>query len=286
MKTRVDGSVKSSMFLAIFVAVNLFTSSSHAQQRILREVRQFPAAEAHQGVAVDAAHFYAISNRAIGKYDKKTGLKIAVWKSSTKFPLTHLNHGIVRNEKLYCAHSNSPGVPATSSLEIWDTKTLSHIGTHSFGIFEGSLTWMDWHDNAWWAVFAHYSSKSSKNGGKDTRWTSLVKFDNKWRRLQAWVFPTKVLKHFEPNSNSGGGWGPNGLIYCTGHDAGELYALRLPKSGSVLELVDIVPAKITGQAFAWDNSQPGILYGINRKKKAVVVSKLQNKQSARPNEKE
>ena len=40
--------------------------------------------------------------------------------------------------------------------------------------------------------------------------------------------------------------------------------MRLPKAGSVLELVDIMPMNIRGQGIAWDRSQPGVIYGIIR----------------------
>jgi hypothetical protein len=40
--------------------------------------------------------------------------------------------------------------------------------------------------------------------------------------------------------------------------------VRLPKGGSVLEVVDIIPMNIRGQGIAWDRSQPGIIYGIIR----------------------
>lgn len=237
-------------------------------------LRKYSAAEANQGVAVDGSAFYAIANTTIARYDRKSGKRLALWKSTRAHRLIHLNHGIVRQGKLYCAHSNSPGVPATSSLEIFDAKTLKHVGTHSFGIYEGSLTWIDRHDNAWWAVFAHYSDKALRGGGKTTKWTSLVKFDDKWRRLQAWVFPKTVIAKFEPYSCSGGGWGPDGRLYVSGHDAGELYVLTLPKAGSVLRHVETIPMPITGQAFAWDKSQPGVLFGINRPKKQVIAVKL------------
>jgi hypothetical protein len=238
-------------------------------------LRRFKAPEAHQGVAVDASHFYAIANRAVAKYDKSTGKLAARWTASDERPLIHLNAGIVLEGKLYCAHSNSPGVPATSSVEIWETKSLEHVGTHSFGIEAGSLTWVDRHNDAWWAVFANYSSSALSGGGTaDARWTTLIKFDDDWQRREAWVFPQAVLERFAPNSNSGGGWGPGGLIYCTGHDRGELYALRLPKAGSVLEYVETIPVNLTGQAFAWDPAEEGVIWGIDRRKHEVVVSKL------------
>ena len=52
--------------------------------------------------------------------------------------------------KLYAAHSNYPEWPMTSSLEILDAETMEHVGSHSFGIQWGSLTWVDWHDGHWW----------------------------------------------------------------------------------------------------------------------------------------
>lgn len=255
----------------------LNAADTNAGEKLFREVRRYTAAEAKQGVAVDKDAFYAITNSAIGKYDRKTGRRIAGWKSSSALKLIHLNHGIVHDGKLYCAHSNSPGTPATSSLEIFDTKTLKHIGTHSFGIYEGSLTWIDRHDNAWWAVFAHYTKDKLRNGGKTTAWTSLTKFDDKWRRLQGWVFPKSVIAKFEPYSCSGGGWGPDGRLYVSGHDAGELYVLQLPTAGSTLRHVETLKLPITGQAFAWDESQPGVIFGINRAKRQVVVSRLVKK---------
>lgn len=258
----------------IVVAIPAPASLAFAQKPKFHELRRFSAKTATQGVAVDSTAFYAIANSTITKHDKNSGKQLAQWKSTSDRRLIHLNHGIVLDGKLYCAHSNSPGVPATSSLEIFDTKTLKPIGTHSFGIYEGSLTWIDRHKGSWWAVFAHYTDKGLRGGGKTTKWTSLVQFDDKWRRRQAWVFPKSVIDKFEPYSCSGGGWGPDGRIYASGHDAGELYVLKLPKAGSTLVHVETIPLPITGQAFAWDQSQPGVIYGINRPKRQVVVAKL------------
>jgi hypothetical protein len=42
----------------------------------LEVMRSWPAAEANQGVAVDADYFYAIDDRALGKYEKATGRKV------------------------------------------------------------------------------------------------------------------------------------------------------------------------------------------------------------------
>ncbi len=48
---------------------------AHADDPLTAKVLgRFPASQAHQGVAVDREHIYAIANRTIGKYDKQTGL--------------------------------------------------------------------------------------------------------------------------------------------------------------------------------------------------------------------
>src|SRR5690606_36702816 len=113
---------------------------------VCQEQRRFNVPEARQGVAVDAEHFYAIDNRVIAKYTKSTGALVQRWEASETVPLVHLNAGVVVGRKLYCAHSNYPHYPDTSSVEIWDTGTLEHIGSKSFGITDGSLTWIDYHD--------------------------------------------------------------------------------------------------------------------------------------------
>lgn len=250
------------------------TSSLSAAERHFEEIRKIPATEAHQGVAVDEQHIYAIANRAIGKYDKVTGQLTKRWEATDDIPLIHLNAGIVLGDRLYCAHSNSPGLPMTSSIEIWNTADLTHVDTHSFGIYEGSLTWIDRHDGYWWAVFAQYSRPGLTDGQQGTHATLLVQFDDNWQRRQSWVFPKKIIERFEPYSNSGGAWGPDRMLYCSGHDRRELYVLRLPKAGSVLNFVETVSSPAPGQAFAWDHSQPGTLFAINRKMKQVIEIKL------------
>jgi hypothetical protein len=91
-----------------------------------------------------------------------------------------------------------------------------------------------------------------------------VKLTRDFRPVQSWTLPKVILDRFEDMSNSGGSWGPDGYLYLTGHDPAELYRTRLPKAGSVLELVDIIPMNIRGQGIAWDRSQQGVIYGIIR----------------------
>jgi hypothetical protein len=250
-----------------------FAGGTNAADHQFKEVTRFNMPEARQGVAVDQDYIYVIGTRRIGKYEKSTAKEVAKWEESEDGPIIHLDSGVIINGKLYCAHSNYPGVPMTSSIEIWDAETLEHIDSHSFGIHWGSCTWIDRHNGFWWAAFAHYEKWKSVTG-KGTEWTTVVKFDDQWRDLQAWVFPDEVIEKFRPMSNSGGSWGPDSLLYCTGHDLPELYAFRIPQKGSVLELVETIPINILGQGIAWDRSDRGIIFGIRKKDRQVVVSKL------------
>ncbi len=252
--------------LVFFLAANLW-----GVDRKITEIRRFGAKEARQGVAVDKDHIYAIGTDIIGKYEKKTGKLIATWSEKGKKSIIHLDSGVIIDGKLYCAHSNYSGVPMTSSVEIWDAKTLQHINSHSFGIQWGSCTWVDRHQGYWWGAFAHYGKLKSITG-TDNAWTTLVKFDDNWQALESWVFPEELLRRFQNMSNSGGSWGPDGLLYCTGHDEPELYALQLPVTGSVLELVDIISATNTGQGLAWDRNNSGVLFMISKKNRQVIES--------------
>lgn len=236
----------------------------------------FPAAEAHQGVAVDEHYFYAIGTRVIGKYDKTTGKKIGQWKDTTG-EILHLDSGVEFDGKLYCAHSNYPALPMTSSVEVWDKTNLEHISSHSFGIRWGSFTWLDRHEGYWWAVFAHYEDYHLKdNDGNDPQntdpqWTTLVKFDDQWQSLEEWIFPSTVIDRAKPYSISGGSWGADGLLYCSGHDRSELYVMQLPKSGSILKHLSTIHFPNEGQGIAWDKTKR-VLYGIQRRQKRVIIS--------------
>jgi len=232
----------------------------------LQQIGEFNIPEANQAVGVDDKYFYAVDNQAIGKYDKQTGKLVKKWKGDKAGPILHLDSAMVMYGKIYCAHSNYPQWPMTSSLEIFDADTLEPVGSHSFGIRYGSLTWVDWHDGHWWMVFANYDKPYGPNktayGNKLN--TLMVEFTPDFQEVAAWTLPKSLLDRFEDMSNSGGQWGPDGYLYLTGHDPAELYRVRLPKHGSILEVVDVIPMNIRGQGIAWDKSQPGVIYGIIR----------------------
>ncbi len=258
---------KKSIFLSLLLSAYLI--DAHSQESFNR-VRIFPIAEARQGVAVDDKYIYAIDSRTVAKYNKQTGRYIKRWQSDSTLSLIHLDSGVVIDGKLYCAHSNYPQLPMTSSIEIWDTTTLQHVDSHSFGINYGSCTWIDRFNSCWWVVFAHYD-RYLKELGKDNRWTVLVQFDDQWQALASWVFPDSLLQRFKPMSNSGGSWGSDGLLYVTGHNETELYVLQLPQAGSILRWIKTLSLAIDGQGIAWDRSSSGTLYGINRKEREVRV---------------
>jgi len=259
--------------LLLYILTLFLFCSIHAGDRKFNQINEFNMIEARQGVAVDENYIYVIGSQRIGKYNKSNGERVAQWVEIQNGPIIHLDSGVIFDGKLYCAHSNYPGVPMTSSIEIWEAATLEHTGSYSFGIYRGSCTWLDRYDGFWWAAFAHYE-KWKHVTEKGSEWTTIVKLDDQMRELESWVFPDEVIEKFRPMSNSGGSWGPDGLLYCTGHDLPEVYVLRLPESGSVLGLVETIPINIFGQGIAWDRSAKGKIYGIRKKDKQVVVSEL------------
>ncbi|MEZ5830816.1 MAG: hypothetical protein R3D05_06515 [Dongiaceae bacterium] len=237
-------------------------------------LQRFPVKEARQGVGVDADAFYAVDNGAIAKYDKKTGALLGKWQGDA----IHLDSAVVVDGRIYAAHSNYPACPAVSSVEIWDAATLKHIGSHSLGVQRGSLTWIDQDaKGVWWGTFANYDGifgKCPDAGGTDH--TQLVRFDGNWRVAEAWAFPGALLEKFGDMSNSGGSWGPDGRLYISGHDRPELYIVELPEIGATLRWVGTVPIEISGQGFAFDRTQPGLVYGIIRRMDGgeVTVSRV------------
>ncbi len=257
----------------------LITSSAFAQTPVtLTQIGELNIPEANQGVGVDAEYFYAVDDRTIAKYTKAGNL-VAKWEGPATGPIIHLDSATVIDGKIYASHSNYRFFPMTSSIEVWDAKTMKHIGSHSLGIRLGSLTWLDKHDGHWWGTFANYD-RTGRNpdgtnstlpyGGKIN--TTLVKFDRDWQVKEGWIFPLDLLSRFADMSNSGGSWGPDGSLYLTGHDPAEVYKIRFPEAGSILEVAQVVPANIRGQGIAWDHSNPGVLYGIIRATSAELAA--------------
>lgn len=263
-------------FLApLYLVLGVAAWAAPAATGRFEELRRFPAAEARQGVAADATHLYVISNHALGRYAKATGERTAAWSCPEGDPLTHLNAGVVRDGRLYCAHSNYPGVPNLSSVEIWDAATLRHTGTHSFGRAGGSLTWLDRRGDRWIACFVHYGGKGGEPG-RGPAWSRLVAYDDEWRETGGWAFPPELVERVGGRgySFSGGALGPGGYLYVTGHDAPELYVLAFPDAGPVLKWVATIPIPARGQAFGWDPVEPGVIYLLSRQGGEVIAGRV------------
>jgi len=241
---------------------------------VAKELRRFRPRLANQGVAVDAQHFYGIGNYVVGKYDKRTGERVAEWVGPRGGQTIHLNGGLLQEGLLVLAHSNFPQIPMASSLEYFDPATVQPVKSVSLGIRHGSLTWAEKKDGFWWACFAHYNDQGTPPG-TDNRSTLFGKFDQNWNLIESWLFPAQVIASWGQSSSSGGSWGPDGLLYITGHDAAELYVLRLPKMGVALEYVTAIEVPFEGQSWAWDRSeQDRIIYGIIRRTGEVVSAQI------------
>lgn len=248
----------------------------------------FDVPEANQAVAVDKDFFYAIDNATIAKYTKG-GQFVSKWVGDAGGPIIHLDSGVVVRGKLYAAHSNYRKFPMTSSIEVWETRTLKHIGSHSIGISLGSLTWLDQNDGSWYGAFASYDKTGQLPNGTSTALpyasvpqigkisSTIVRFNADWQVVESWVFPAALLDKFGDMSNSGGSWGPDGRLYITGHDNSEVYKIRFPEAGSVLEVEEIIPAAVRGQGIAWDPVERSKFYGVIRATDAETSQGITNK---------
>lgn len=239
------------------------------------ELQRWHVREANQAAVVDADHFYGVGNHVLVKHRKDTGERVAEWVSPRGGPIVHFNAGYVDGNHLVLAHSNFPQVPPASSLETHDTRTLQPLATYSIGVRPGSLTWAVRHEGSWWACFAYYNDAGTLPG-YDQRSTYFGEFNDEWQMLRSWLFPPQVIATWGRSSCSGGDWGDDGLLYVTGHDAAELYVLRLPRMGVTLEYVTTIDVPFEGQGWAWDRSADGqrVIYGISRARQQVIAASI------------
>lgn len=251
--------MKAKAIILLGLLVNVFLSSAQEYT----EVKRYKAHHAHQAVAVGRECFFAIENTYITKFSMD-GDSLMTWHESDKERICHLNSGVVIGNKLYCAHSNYPSYPMASSIEIFNTKTLDHVGSVSFGIDTGSCTWVLPGRNCWYVFFAHYAT-----GSDSPSLSQLVQFDKKWRKMQAWTVPAALLKEVQPSSLSGAVLSGN-TFYCTGHDAAKCYLLKIPSCGMNLEWIGEVDVPFVGQGIALDKQ--GCLWGIIRDEKVIIRS--------------
>jgi hypothetical protein len=246
---------------SVFVASPCFAQPAATAGRetsAWRETATLAAAEAHQAAAADKQYVYAIGSRTIGKYDRRTGQRVA----GSMGTATHLNSGFFWQGKLYCAHSNYPATPQRSEIYVLDPVTMQLSALHHFAQQPGSLTWAVRHEDAWWCNFAFY--------GDDNGNSYLARFDDEWREQSRWTYPAALVAKLGRHSLSGGLWYHDELL-ATDHDHPVIYRLKVPDEGEVLELVGFETAPFGGQGIAYDPLTDGLV-GIVRKKSLVVFA--------------
>lgn len=244
------------------------------------EVLRWPTAEATQGAVADRRHVYAIGNNAIGKYDKRTGRRVAAWTGERAlFP--HINSCAVTGARLVCAASNYPAVPQASSVEIFDTRRMVHVASRALPPLPGSLTFLYPRRGGWWAGLANYDGRGGVPG-RDHRATLILMLDARFAPVGSWLLPATVLERMAPYSVSGGMGGSDRLLYLSGHDRPELYRIRLPRAGTVLEHVGTLPWPTQGQAIGHDGSDPKLIWSIDRARRDVVATRMSSDDTAAP----
>ncbi len=250
-------------------AVAVASTAPPAVSGQFETTRRYPS-DARQGVAVGPRDVYAVSNWSLTRYDKASGEKKAEWSGDPKrFP--HINSCSLIAAELVCAASNFPATPHVSTIEVFDPQDLHHIRTVSLGLGTGSLTWIERRDEAWFGMFANYDGRGGETP-RDHRHTTLVRFDDQWRRTESWALPASILERVAPMSISGGGWGPDGRLYLSGHDHPEVYVVGIPvEGGGVLEHLETLGMEAEGQAIDWDEAEPGMLYGITRRTREILA---------------
>jgi len=226
--------------------------------QVWRVTATIAAPEAHQAAAADERFVYAVGSSSIARYDRGSGMN----SGSSTGAARHLNSGFLHDGKLYCAHSNYPLTPELSQIKVLDLEKLELTDLHDFGDYGGSLTWVVRRDGSWWCNFARYGSANSE--------TFLVRFDDDWQEQARWTYPAELIAELGNYSLSGGIWREDELL-VTGHDDPVLFRLRLPESGSVLELIGSMKVPFTGQGIAADPATGGLV-GINRGRKQVVLA--------------
>ena len=238
------------------------------------KIGQFEIPHARQAVAVSDAFLFGIDDSAIGQYDKKTGALLGGWKAPADSLIQHLNSGIVIGERLLAAHSNYPDYPIRNSLESWNSVSLEYAGSQHLSGQYGYAVWVDRFDGSWWVAFAHYEKTRAKTGvGSES--TTLVRFDDDWKKAESWAYPRALIQRMAPKSNSGGAWGPDGILYLTGHDAAEVYAVVAESFKDQLTLLDVFSIDNAGQGIAWDPSQSDVLFAMKRSGRIVTYSKFE-----------
>jgi len=250
---------KNVIAFAILQTLGLLMTSSVVLSDDYREVSRFASEYAIQAAATHGKYVFAIDSRKIAKYDRTTGELLG----HSQGDAIHLNSGFVWKHKILCAHSNYPSIPEQSQVMQLDPRTMALTRWHEFDDYGGSLTWIVRRGKRWLCHFAKYGSEN-----KDS---FLVEFDNRFNEQRRWSYPSELIDKLGKYSLSGGVWF-RGELLVTGHDAEEVYALRFPRTGPILEVVETRRIAFTGQGFAVDKASKGLV-GISRAERNIIFVK-------------
>jgi hypothetical protein len=249
------------MCLKTVVMVGLLFAELPVGKGSYQLTRTLDSPDAMQAAVADDQFVYAISNRRVARHDRTTGELLAVSTGDAE----HLNYGILHDGRMYLAHSNYPKRPEQSDLRVLEPKDMILTTHHVFESPPGSLTWALPKNGEWWCHFAHY--------GADNGRSVLVQYRTDWTEIRRFTYPSALVADWGRNSLSGGLWDGD-ILLATGHDDQQIYRLRLPATGTVMDLVDTVPAPFTGQGFARDPATPGGLVGIHRPKRQILFARF------------
>jgi hypothetical protein len=259
------------------VLAALAFAPAFALERLEAEPRMvYPAALARQGVAVADNSFFAVASTGVSRHARRGGRELARWQSVGREGVAYMNSCVITREReLLCANSNFPELPMAGSLEWFNAATLAPVRSRSLGTTDGSLAWVDQLVGGWLAGFAHFDGPGGAPD-RDHRYTRVVQFDPYWVAVQAWLLPRSVLEKLAPASMSGGSVGPDGLLYITGNERPELYALAKPSQGTTLVHVATIELDIAGQGIAWDRfaDEDRILWAVHDRNREVRTFRI------------
>lgn len=235
------------MSLIIIVACHFHTVVREPEKCLFK----FDAPEAHQAVAYHADKLYVLGTKKIAVY-KTDGTKIR----ETNTKLGHLRSITVYQNKLFL--TNSPELENHIVIFDLDLNYLQTIKTS----LPGDLMWIDNYKGDWYGMIGYY--------GEEQHQTRLVLLSRNWEIEKTWQLPKLVLKRMYPGTSGGGRFLPNGNLYLTGEEKGDIFLLAFIFDR--LELIQIKRYPITGNGI--DIMIYGgeyLLYGIDNVNSQVVA---------------
>lgn len=245
---------------AYFAAIGVQQHTPHPIARLQAPlVFALAAPEAGHAAAADAAHVYGVTHFVIGQYAKTDGSLTARWVGDSGGPIAKLSSCIAREAQLWCANTNHHHAAIASSIEVFDTTAMRHAKSISLGLRpEGALVWFDAVEGGWLAGFTDADGASV-----------VVRFDADWRRVAGWVLPETVTSSLTADGVTGGGVGPEGLLYLMGGARGVLFAMAQPAMGPTLVHVATIALDAHAQAFAWDPAAARVVYAVDHRQREV-----------------